>query len=200
MEAVQRIGTTIHEMDGVSSSIAAAVEVQGAATAEISRNVGETAAAVATVSTRIAEVSHEAGGTGDQAADVSKAIGLMTLAVQDLKTSVIRVVRTSSDEVNRRSHDRMQADLSCRIELGTGQSYEARLQDISTGGALVSGVNVPLVGRVRLRVDGQVFACDAVGGGDAGGRRLRFVPDDSDRAALAELLGRLAGAGRLRAA
>ena len=41
-EAVARIEKTIGEIDGIAGSIAAAVEEQGAATAEIARNVAET--------------------------------------------------------------------------------------------------------------------------------------------------------------
>ena len=41
-----RFGETITEIDSIASSIAAAVEQQGAATAEIARNVAQTADAM----------------------------------------------------------------------------------------------------------------------------------------------------------
>src|SRR4051812_10090191 len=58
--AVGGIDVTIREISGIAGMIAAAVEQQGAATAEIARNVAGTAASVAEINVRTADVSREA--------------------------------------------------------------------------------------------------------------------------------------------
>ena len=101
-EAVGRIERTIAEIDSVAASIAAAVEQQGTATAEIARNVAGTAAAAGDMTTRIQEVSGEAEQTGRQAAQVTTDAGLLAGQVRDLGQVVVRVVRSSTDNVDQR--------------------------------------------------------------------------------------------------
>jgi methyl-accepting chemotaxis protein len=67
VEAIKRIGGTIGEVSEVSSSIAAAVEQQGAATKEISRNTMEAARGTQDVSANITGVSSGASETGTSA-------------------------------------------------------------------------------------------------------------------------------------
>ncbi|MGQ9371344.1 methyl-accepting chemotaxis protein [Azospirillum sp. ST 5-10] len=102
VNAVAEIGRSIAEMDHVAGSIAAAVEEQAAATQEISRNVGETAHAVQEVSTRIATVSTEAGASGGRAADLRAAASTVSKSVDDLRTALVRVVRESVQDIERR--------------------------------------------------------------------------------------------------
>jgi methyl-accepting chemotaxis protein len=64
VEAIAAIGRVVGEMNGVTSSIAAAVEEQGAATAEISRSVQQAAGGAQTVSATIGAVSSAAEETG----------------------------------------------------------------------------------------------------------------------------------------
>ncbi|MCW2245800.1 methyl-accepting chemotaxis protein [Azospirillum fermentarium] len=100
VQAVQAIAEGIAEMDGIAGSIATAVEEQAAATREISRNVHETAAAAEEVSRRIAEVSREAGATGERAGAVRGTADHMADSVQDLRTTLVRVVRASLDHMD----------------------------------------------------------------------------------------------------
>ena len=99
---VGRIERTIAEIDSVATSIAAAVEEQGAATAEIARNVAGTAGAAGDMTARIQEVSAEAEQTGRQASLVRADAGLLAKQVRDLGQVVARVVRASTDDVDRR--------------------------------------------------------------------------------------------------
>ena len=69
MTSVKQIEQTIGEINAIAGSIAAAVEEQGAATAEIARNVAETAAAADTMTTRTTQVSSEATQIGRRAGD-----------------------------------------------------------------------------------------------------------------------------------
>ncbi len=136
--AVGRIERTIGAINEISGSIAAAVEQQGAATAEITRNVTETATSANEMTSRISEVSTEAEETDRRAVAVrDDATGLET-AVSGLGRSVIRVVRTSTTEVDRRACPRHSVDRPCRVQTG-GASQEARLADLSEGGAGIHG-------------------------------------------------------------
>jgi methyl-accepting chemotaxis protein len=145
---VARIEQTISEINAISGSIAAAVEEQGAATAEIARNVTETAAAASQMTRRTADVSGEAERTGMQATSVLDDITTLKTAVVDLKQSLIRVVRTSTAEVDRRLLERVTTSQACRVSVAGADSHEAQLADLSEGGAAIRG-SAPL--RVGLR-------------------------------------------------
>jgi methyl-accepting chemotaxis protein len=152
--AVVRIEQTIGEIDAIAGSIAAAVEEQGAATAEIARNVAETAAAANEMTSHATEVSTEAEQTGKHATEVSKDAAALNAAVADLRHSVIRVVRTSTTEMDRRHERRYPEDLACRLVID-GQSYNAHVADLSEHGAQVlGGPMVPVGTRGSLTVTG----------------------------------------------
>jgi methyl-accepting chemotaxis protein len=75
--AIKGIGSTITEINEVSSSIASAIEEQGAAAREITRNTQEAAQGTGQVTSNITSVSDSAGKTGNLAANVlSAATGL----------------------------------------------------------------------------------------------------------------------------
>jgi methyl-accepting chemotaxis protein len=110
--AVGRIEQTIGEVNAIAGSIAAAVEEQGAATAEIARNVAEKASAANEMTSQIGEVSAEAERTDRQAGTVQDNASGLNAAVTELKQSLIRVVRTSTADVDRRISARQGAAAS----------------------------------------------------------------------------------------
>jgi methyl-accepting chemotaxis protein len=71
--AIQSVGRIIGQMSQISTMIAAAMEEQGAATAEISRNVQEAAQGTELVTGTITEVRQGAGETGAAASQVLSA-------------------------------------------------------------------------------------------------------------------------------
>jgi methyl-accepting chemotaxis protein len=73
VEAIKAIDTTIGTINEIASSIASAVEEQGAATQEIARNVQETAAGTREVSANITGVTEAASETGQVANHVTRA-------------------------------------------------------------------------------------------------------------------------------
>jgi methyl-accepting chemotaxis protein len=153
--AVSRIEKTISEMNAIAGSIAAAVEQQGAATAEIARSVTETAGAANEMAARVAEVSTEAERTGAQATEVHASTAVLASAVVDLKGAVIRMVRTSSAEVNRRKLPRVETDMACRIAASGASTATARLVDISEGGACIAAASPMRIGETgTLEVNG----------------------------------------------
>jgi methyl-accepting chemotaxis protein len=190
--AVARIEQTITEVNAIAGSIAAAVEQQGAATAEIARNVTETATAANAMTTRTAEVSTEAGDTGRHAAEVREnAIGL-DAAMDQLRHSVIRVVRTSTTEVDRRAAPRYPFDAACRLTIG-GQTHRAQMLDLAQTGARVSGAPPTQPGtRGTLAIEGcGVGLPFSVRRSEDGALGLAFDLDQQAAAGLSQLLQRL---------
>ena len=132
--AVRKIEETIDEVNAIAGSIAAAVEEQSAATAEIARNVTETAAAANQMTERTTEVSTEAAMTGKEAAEVLNNTTALNDTVEGLQRALVRVVRTSTTEVDRRQGGRRRPCLvEASITLG-GRSETASLHDISERG------------------------------------------------------------------
>ncbi|HYD71457.1 methyl-accepting chemotaxis protein [Azospirillum sp.] len=136
--AVSGIGRTIGDIDHISASIAAAMEEQAAATQEISRNVAETSAAAQEVSSLIASVSRDADETRGQATEVHANSDEVAGSIQALRQVLVRVVRTSTKDADRRMAMRYRCDSDCIVRAGGGDC-KARLQDISEGGATIVG-------------------------------------------------------------
>ncbi len=88
VEAIAQISTTIGRIDQSSSAIAAAMEEQGAATQEITRNVQEASTGTSEVSKNISGVNEAAGQTGMAAEDVRQAAGNLSEGAAELKSSV----------------------------------------------------------------------------------------------------------------
>jgi methyl-accepting chemotaxis protein len=152
--AVGQIERTIAEVDTIATSIAAAVEQQGAATAEIARNVAGTATAAGDMTTRIGEVSAEAEQTGRQAARVHEDARILAEQVADLGQVVARVVRASTNEVDRRHFSRTGVDIPAEVSFGQGSAQAVRVLDLSEGGALLeAGADFTpgMRGTLRLR-------------------------------------------------
>jgi methyl-accepting chemotaxis protein len=190
VEAVGRIERTINEINVIAGSIAAAVDHQGSATAEIARSVTETAAAADEMTIRIAEVSAEAEQTGAQAATVHESTSVLASTMVELKNAVIRAVRTSSEEVNRRASPRIAVDLAGRVTLSSGATHAAKIEDISEGGArLASGLPLRTGERGTIAVPGVsvplAFTARVV---DDMAAHVAFDLDDRSRDALKPFL------------
>jgi methyl-accepting chemotaxis protein len=197
--AVSRITTTIGEVNTIAGSIAAAVEEQGAATAEIARGVTETATAVNAMSARNEEVSREAGAAGHHADTVLEGTQVLNDAVGDLRRTLIRTVRTSTAEVDRRRMQRADVELPCQMEISGQGMIAARLGDLSEAGARVTGASGLVPGaRGKLRITGLSVALPfSVRGIDGTAARLLFETDEVGRQAVR---GLLSGAAQRHAA
>jgi methyl-accepting chemotaxis protein len=68
--AIKEIGGTIGRISEIATTIASAVEQQGAATQEISRNVQQAASGTQQVASNITEVNRGAAETGSASAQV----------------------------------------------------------------------------------------------------------------------------------
>lgn len=192
VSAVNQIQQIITEVNAIGSSIAAAVEEQQAATAEIARNVSETASAANEMTRRTQDVSSEAEQTGRHASDVREnALGLES-AVEELRHSVIRVVRTSTEEVDRRLDQRYQVELGCRLSFG-GATFPAQVTDLSAHGASVRDGPMMAVGaRGTLVMNGSACTIPfCVRSADDRTSHLQFELDDAAAQQIRAILGRL---------
>jgi methyl-accepting chemotaxis protein len=86
--AIKEIGDTIGRMSEISSTIAAAVEEQGAATQEISRNIQQASMGTSQVSSNIADVQRGASETGSASAQVLSAAKSLSGESNRLKLEV----------------------------------------------------------------------------------------------------------------
>jgi methyl-accepting chemotaxis protein/aerotaxis receptor len=139
VEAVGAIGSTISEISEVATAIAAAMEEQSAATQEIARNVADSGAAVRDMVQRINNVAGDVSRTGEVAAAVRAGSGEVDASVSELRNVLVKVVRTSLEEADRRMEERYPASEPCRVQAG-GRQAEGKLLNVSLHGALVADV------------------------------------------------------------
>jgi methyl-accepting chemotaxis protein len=92
--AIKEISGTIGRMSEIATLIAAAVEEQGAATQEISRNVAQAAQGTAQVATNITDVSRGASDTGMASSQVLSSAQALSRESGRLKSEVEKFVRT----------------------------------------------------------------------------------------------------------
>jgi methyl-accepting chemotaxis protein len=90
VRAIGDISGTISRISEIATTIAAAVEEQGAATKEIARNVQQASAGTAEVSTNIAGVTHAASETGTASTKVLAAAGDLAKQGETLRAEVGR--------------------------------------------------------------------------------------------------------------
>jgi methyl-accepting chemotaxis protein len=88
VSAIKEIGDTIGRMSEIASTIASAVEEQGAATQEISRNVQQAAHGTQQVSANITDVKRGAGETGSASSQVLTAAKSLSGESSRLKLEV----------------------------------------------------------------------------------------------------------------
>jgi methyl-accepting chemotaxis protein len=92
--AIKEISGTIERLSEISSTIAAAVEEQGAATQEISRNVQQAAQGTQQVSSHIVDVQRGAGETGSASSQVLAAAQSLSGDSNRLKLEVGKFLNT----------------------------------------------------------------------------------------------------------
>lgn len=191
--AVARIEQTIGVISTMSSSVAAVVEREIAATTGIAGDMAETAAAARTMGTRIVEVSTEAEQTERHAASVRDDVSELEIAVGELQSTVVRVIRTSTSEVDRRRGVRQPVDLPCRLTTADA-AHDARLADLSEGGACMVGAPpLPVGARGSMALTGVsvplAFVVRAVDRG--GSLHVQFERSEAVSSALGAVLARV---------
>ena len=163
VNSISAIGDVIRSVESVSSQIASAIEKQNAVTLEISRTVEESTQAAREVASQIVNVSNEAIETGRRAAEIRDGSAEIASKVDDLRETLVRVVRTSTADVDRRTSMRADVERRGTIEAG-GRSHKVVIRNLSEGGAMIvdavpgAGVGNPVV----LKVDGTALSLGGV--------------------------------------
>ncbi len=88
VDSIKSIGKTIAEINEIATTIASAVEEQGAATQEIARNVQQAAAGTSDVSANIGGVTQAASQTGAAATQVLASAGALSKQAETLRHEV----------------------------------------------------------------------------------------------------------------
>jgi methyl-accepting chemotaxis protein len=92
--AIKQIGSTISQISEIASTIASAVNEQGAATQEIARNVQRAAQGTQQVSSNITDVQRGASETGSASAQVLSAVRSLATDSSRLKAEVKKFIDT----------------------------------------------------------------------------------------------------------
>jgi methyl-accepting chemotaxis protein len=98
VQAIQQVGTTIAEMDQISTAISSAVEQQGAATHEISRNVQEASSGTREVSANILgvnEAATEAGRSSGQMLDAASELAKQAESLRGEVNGFLEYLKTA---------------------------------------------------------------------------------------------------------
>jgi methyl-accepting chemotaxis protein len=203
-DAVNGMTESVHEVDEVSTVVAAAVEQQGAATAEIARNVVQAASATREVAERIDIVSSEAQSTGSRSETVKNLTGTVYEAVQGLRQSLVKAVRTATVDVDRRQQRRSDVNLACVVTV-LGKKTDCTLANISMSGALLKGPCAWSQGmRGTLEIAGQSslpsLSFMTLGSPAEGAGSVRLELHDETRAKLSAWIEETESAARQLAA
>ncbi len=128
----------VRDVNPVIAAIGHASQEQAAATAELSRNAGETARFVETVAERVAEIARVAlsAATESESESARRATARGASLAGGLLRRFIPTLRHSSF-ADRRRHDRFPAEHPVELRLGT-LHVGSRTIDIGRGGALIA--------------------------------------------------------------
>jgi len=155
--SINLIGDVIRKVEAVSSVIAEAVEKQNVVTEEISRTVEETSHAAREVAAQISTVSNEAIETGRRAAEIRDGSAEIAIKVDQLRATLVRVIRTSTSDVDRRASTRLEIGRRGKLKLH-GRTIDVTVRDLSLGGAMIDeNIAAANVGaQMMLTIDGIV--------------------------------------------
>ncbi len=187
VSVVRDMADAVSEVDGAAAAIAAAMQQQTAATGEILRAVGEAAAATDRLTGRVGQVASRSQETGRTAGTVRDAAAAAQQAVDALSQALVRIVRISSPEVDRRAQPRQPTSLPARLMLN-GRGAEVTVVDLSPGGCRLQDAPGMAVTQARgmLSLAGlPPLACRVLAADPC---RLQFDLDAATRPALERLL------------
>jgi aerotaxis receptor len=153
--SIAAIGDVIRSVDTFSEQITAAMERQSIVTQEISRTVAESAHAAREVASQIVNVSNEAAETGRRATEIRDGSADIAGKVNDLRAILVRVVRTTTADVDRRTAARADVDRQGTVEVN-GKSRRVVVRNLSESGAalLDAMADVAVDSPVVLTIDG----------------------------------------------
>ncbi len=136
VDVVNDMVERVVSIERITQAVASAAEQQTAATGEIAQNVAATADAMRVVSTYIGSVSDEARRTGTAVDEMHGLADTIGQQISELRSVMVRIVRTSSDAVDRRQSARVIMNRPAVI-IHSGQQISATCIDLSEGGTRI---------------------------------------------------------------
>jgi methyl-accepting chemotaxis protein len=195
--AVDNISGAIDRVSHSSVRITEVMRTQVGTTKVIAGNVDGATLSVTNVTNQIKSVAEDVQSARTLARNVEEVCSEASSKVRDLRTSLVKIVRTSSGEVDRREHPRYEIDREGTIEVG-GAVRPVRIVDISAGGAKLRGdiepsartftlnapgIDRPLRSRVLAQRDDAIHAEFEASGEEQArlGSQLRHIAVSSGR-------------------
>jgi len=179
VETVRAVAGTIREIDAISAGIARAVDLQHAATAEITASAAQAADHTRAVADKVAGMIAGAETTGAVAVRVNDLSAMVSRDIAALKRRLYVILRTSYGG-DRRMEPRIPVALPVRADFAEG-SCSGFTGDLSPGGAFLLGPGAAQLGGrgwVDLEGVGRIEA-ERVGA-DPLGAHLRFLAPSPD--------------------
>lgn len=186
VDSIGAISDAIRSVETASTAIADAIEKQNTTTLEISRTVEETALAAREVAMQIASVSREAVETGRRATEIRDGSQDVAQKVDELRSTLIHVIRTSTSDVDRRLSSRLEIRRRGTLRAG-GKSQTVMVRDISLGGAMLDDVasHWPADTQVKLTIDDMSLNLGGVvARSQESSMVIRFSPDEQQQVVL----------------
>ena len=135
--AVAEVGVQITKVDEISRLVAVSVEQEANETAAIAHHVADSAALAQMVANRIDEVSTDSQATMNVAHELCDSADTVSESVRHLRTILVKAVRTSTEEANRRKSNRYNVDIKGNLYYN-GQYFDVSIANLSEGGAYLN--------------------------------------------------------------
>jgi hypothetical protein len=144
------------------------------------------------MSQRIGDVRAAVPDTDTQAASVRETAGSLESAMAHLRVSMVRVVRLSSKEANRRGEDRIPVELAARLVPDGKRPEDVMVLDLSSHGTRIStSAQLPVGTRGVLTIQGISLPMVVRHVHEHNQLGVAFLPDAAQQRDLDALLTRL---------
>ncbi len=131
--AISGITATVGELDGIASSVASAIEQQSSATAAIAEAVDRSSQAANRVAERVDAAASATGQCEQAAAGTATVSRDVAKGVNELKSTLVRLMRTRVEELDRRQERRFAVTLQGELRAGA-QVWPGEVIDVSASG------------------------------------------------------------------
>ncbi len=166
-ETIAKVTSVVAHIREISAGLSTSVDQQSAATQEIVRNVQAASDSTRSVSERIGGISDAIGKTDGAARTVLDEAGRLAGQTDIVRQEIDEYLTSVRDAAERREYERFRVDLPARVSVG-GAASDARVVDISRGGAQIAG-------RFETRLGSEVTV--EISGARLTGRVARILPD-----------------------
>lgn len=152
VDAINRISSSIEQLGGVTSSVAAAVEEQRASTDSFTGFLNSNRAAIEDVARQVADLTRITQETSESATSMSRQVDEMTTASRSANEDIPKIVQRAVAAADNRNVPRTKTEQPVTVTQNNA-SRPAVLKDVSSSGARL---NQPSSGKVDLTLPDQM--------------------------------------------